>query len=62
MDPNACLEKIRDLYERLVRVSDAEPDAPVAAEDAQELAEAVNDLDDWLCKGGFLPSDWNRNR
>lgn len=49
MDPNVTLAMIRRLAER------------VANEDnsfAEQLADAVRDLDGHLTKGGFLPFDW----
>jgi hypothetical protein len=47
MDPNAALTKIREL---------------IADGDSADmlLVEAFEGLDNWLCKGGFLPSDWQR--
>jgi hypothetical protein len=65
MDPNATLAEIRkgiaDLagdvdntehpnYEDLLEMS------------VQSLAENFEALDEWLQKGGFLPSDWAKGR
>jgi hypothetical protein len=47
MDPDAALERIREL------INDGDS-ADI------ELVHAFQDLDDWLCKGGFLPKDWNK--
>lgn len=52
MDPNALLERIRELVA-----------ATFVSEDgsyADDLAGAFDDLDEWLSKGGFLPSAWKR--
>lgn len=46
MDPNEALETIRSLYR------DHGPD------EWGQLADAVEALDDWLSKGGFLPAEW----
>jgi len=45
MDPNGCLDTIRALLEDT---------------DDVELREAIEDLDNWLTRGGFLPEDWAR--
>ena len=52
MDPNATLEHIRDLA-GVLRMYNGNP-----ASKADELVDAINDLDEWLSKGGFLPDDW----
>lgn len=58
MDPNAALAEIRKLVER---ASDLESfPRPDPAELLTELAEAVEGLDEWLSKGGFLPTAWNK--
>lgn len=60
MDPNAALAEIRKLVER---ASDLESfPRPDPAELLTELAEAVEGLDEWLSKGGFLPTAWELNR
>lgn len=43
MDPNACLQRIRDAIER---------------SDLEEAAYAFDDLDQWIRRGGALPDDW----
>ena len=47
MDPNAALNTIRALMD---------------STDDVELREAIEDLDNWLSRGGFLPEDWARTR
>lgn len=61
MDPDAALARIRDTRKRF---DEAERDGlnTTALILAQELAEAIEDLDDWLSKGGFLPKDWGSRR
>lgn len=58
MDPNAALETLRELAERLINESDAgqEPDETVV----MRMCEVFQGLDDWIAKGGFLPSNWQR--
>ena len=55
MDPNAALEALRDAMRRYSAEDDEGHDRYVAATEAAEAAEA---LDEWLSNGGFLPSAW----
>jgi len=48
MDPNETLRRIRELSER-----------GYDEDDAASVVEAFRDLDEWLSKGGFLPSAWS---
>lgn len=58
MDPNATLETIREQYATLrLMLDDTNGNLAEAAED---LLDAIQDLDGWLSKGGFLPNDWQR--
>jgi hypothetical protein len=50
MDPNAALERIRGLVNRML---DDEENP-----DGQELAELFEGLDQWISSGGFIPTDW----
>ena len=58
MDPNENIRRQRELVREIL--SD-EPfrDSTEAGELAIELAELVQELDRWLCKGGFRPSGWD---
>lgn len=59
MDPDANLEAQRRLAQRLANPCDGdEPDA----DDVRYLAELVVALDEWIAKGGFLPSRWAQPR
>ena len=51
MDPNQTLRRLRLLAELVTTSGEPDPDA-------NDLAEAFNDLDTWLSKGGFLPNEW----
>ena len=53
MDPNANLKEQRQIAGRFEK-SLAEPG------DGERLAELVDALDDWLSRGGFLPTAWER--
>ena len=53
MDPNANLAEQRQIAGRFER-DESEPD------DGERLAELVDALDDWLSRGGFLPTQWQR--
>lgn len=55
MDPNAALERLRELAKAAF-----EGDGPPDAQHAIEFAEQFQALDEWIVKSGFLPSDWRR--
>jgi hypothetical protein len=56
MDPNKALKYMRELIEEILKDSDLEQ--PVNSDDAYELMVYTKSLDEWLTKGGFLPTDW----
>lgn len=61
MDPTETLKRIRGLVSMLTELRmDASCDD--VAEDGEELASAVNELDEWLSRGGFLPRQWAEGR
>lgn len=51
MDPNATLERLREIVQWW-----NEGDAD--ASDLETAVELVESLDQWLSKGGYLPADW----
>jgi hypothetical protein len=53
MEPNATLERIRELVNKRIENVDA-----LTVEETDELVARVNELDNWLSKGGFIPRDW----
>lgn len=55
MDPNALLARLRDLSARILNVQDGSSEETLDEDDAFALAEAFQNLDDWLRKGGFSP-------
>lgn len=56
MDPDETLSMIRDLAKQVRAAADDE----LAASYGSELADAIEILDEWLSKGGFLPDAWER--
>lgn len=56
MDPTSNLSEIRAL---VVRMTDNE-DNPNYLDDSDRLAQLVGALDEWISKGGFLPSQWKK--
>lgn len=55
MDPDATLAEIRQLNE-------AAKQAPLNVEQTDQLSVLIEALDEWLTKGGFLPTEWNALR
>ena len=61
MDPDVALDEIRDLYEWLLSYTPQTVEEKERyQEKADALAEKVNDLDLWLCKGGAYPDEWSK--
>lgn len=56
MDPNANLEELRVIANRMLDEEAESPDG--FANDATRLAELVVALDEWLSIGGLLPRAW----
>lgn len=50
MDPNACLERMLEIAREMVNDDNHTS--------ADQLAEAVLNLNEWITKGGFLPLAW----
>jgi 3-deoxy-D-arabino-heptulosonate 7-phosphate (DAHP) synthase class II len=57
MDPNQTLANIRAIV-RDLRVT---PYAGEIESLADELAQMVTDLDEWLTQGGHQPTEWNQH-
>lgn len=57
MDPNSCLTHMRAMANDILLTLDAEK-VPTT-DDVEELAEMIQNLDEWIRRGGFLPDDWN---
>lgn len=56
MDPTEALSKIRACMVNLRDIIDEDFD--VRNDEVTELLDRVEELDEWICKGGFLPGDW----
>jgi hypothetical protein len=54
VDPNETLKTIRELVNRTNAYGDEVPPFVL------DLVHAIEDLDGWLRKGGFHPTDWSR--
>lgn len=63
MDPNATLERLRRAVYEYGELDphSADYDSEHEAEICLAMWEAARDLDRWLSKGGFLPTDWARS-
>ena len=53
MDPDVMLARLRELAEQVNRNGGRH-----ATVEEREFAEWFADLDEWLVKGGFLPTAW----
>lgn len=60
MDPDVNIIAQRMLAKRLLRVVD--DGSSIDRADVALLCELVEGLDQWMCKGGFLPKSWELNR
>lgn len=56
MDPDATLTEARALAARQLGGDSLDDD------ETYRLAELIHDLDEWLTRGSFLPTDWNALR
>lgn len=57
MDPNQALADFRDA---LGKASSPGPNERERHELMVKALRSMEALDEWLCKGGFLPSNWQR--
>lgn len=58
MDPNETLKEIRQLVTAIAVTELVSVHVEEAQELANDLAEKVSALDNWVSHGGFLPDDW----
>lgn len=61
MDPTACLKEIREIADRMYDAVWIDHRTPTQRylDDSRRLAELVPALDEWITRGGFLPSPWS---
>lgn len=57
MDPNKLLHELIRLCDAVYHDNSTQPGA--REEDINQLCDFVEQLDDWLSNGGFLPQAWN---
>lgn len=58
MDPDQTLERIIETAEFILGGTAGD----MFEESAEELAQQVLDLNEWLCRGGFRPKAWQPRR
>jgi hypothetical protein len=58
MDPDAALDELLALVDRIETLGGTRVPAAAFPEDVGRLIELVEGLDGWLTAGGFLPSRW----
>jgi hypothetical protein len=56
MDPDAALEHLRTLIRQLRQTTTTEAQADLG----EQIADTVDDLDQWMSRGGFAPKAWRR--
>lgn len=56
MDPNAALARVRHLVLEIGRTLDHDQAPDMAT--VNDLCEAIDGLDQWISRGGFLPTPW----
>lgn len=57
MDPNVVLHELRLAIANYRNNADEDEWNEY---DTHALIDRIEDLDNWLCNGGFLPSSWNQ--
>jgi hypothetical protein len=71
MDPEAVLQRVRDLLSQIQELIDENTDEEGNLDDetkdevvdlASEAVDAFDGLDSWMSRGGFLPSSWRSGR
>lgn len=55
MDPNTCLNELREL------LSPGSP-RPLAEDKQDRVFELFESLDEWMSKGGLIPLEWEMHR
>lgn len=60
MDPDECLKICQRLARRIIAEADLE--LPITDDKGVRLAEQFLHLDNWLNRGGFIPTEWRTKR
>jgi hypothetical protein len=58
MDPEAALDELLALIDRIQPLSGMHLTSRVLSQDIGRLVELMDGLDGWLTAGGFLPARW----
>ena len=58
MDPDAALDELLALLDRMTTLADLHLPPRVLTHDIHRTIELVEALDGWLTSGGFLPDLW----
>ena len=58
MDPDAALDELLTLHDRIQALPEVRLSPRVAAQDIHRMLELVDALDGWLTSGGYLPDRW----
>jgi hypothetical protein len=57
MDPKETLKEIRELYKAILEYPHSDNTCTWWGASAENLAELIESLDEWMSKGGFSPWD-----
>lgn len=60
MDPTTNLRKQHELAHLIIKEIDTHDNPRDLTQHANELAELVIALDEWIKRGGFMPAQWSR--
>lgn len=58
MDPDAALDELVALLDRVHILAETHLPPTITAEDTRRILELIDGLDGWLTSGGFLPTRW----
>ena len=58
MDPDALLDELLALHDRMRALAEARLLPQAFAHDIHRMLELIDALDGWLTSGGFLPNRW----
>ena len=59
MDPDVCLQEALDIARDILVNPEWDADG-CSHENVETLAERIVSLNDWIQRGGFLPSAWSK--
>lgn len=62
MDPNETLKLLHETASDIFEAVDRGCSFADLTEEAETMATLFNSLDEWIRKGGFLPTPWQRTQ